>query len=221
MQYESLPNGMDLFNATYGHAAVPLLECLKLQYEAATKKAPDTWAVRRYENGLVLLSAQADDQAQQRQLDRLDCGSMFMKAAANVYSGLSEHEEESETLEALQLAVERASEIPTRGGSVNKQHHEASGLIEVGPLAFTHNRLLLVLASLAALAMAIASYLSPIISPASKALEPQLLWAYQLLLIGAGGAVLFHRAGFKASSRNCLLVAGGVLVGAALKAFLA
>jgi len=70
------------------------------------------------------------------------------------------------------------------------------------------------------MAMAIASFLSPLVSPASKALEPQLIWAYQLLVIGAGGAALFHRAGFNATARNCILIAGGVLLGAALKAVL-
>ena len=219
MHYEPLQNGLTTFNSTYGAAAVPLLESLSLQYEAVTKKAPATWVVRRYENGLVLLRAMADDHTHQQQLDRLDCGSMFMKAAANVYSALREHDD-VELLETLQLAVQRAGEIKTKGGSVSKNHHSESDLIVIGPLAFTHNRLLLVLAALAAIAMAIASFLSPIISPVSKAFEPHLIWAYQLLLIGAGGAALFYRAGFSGTAKNCLLIAGGVLVGAALKVLL-
>lgn len=103
---------------------------------------------------------------------------------------------------------------------MSKKHQSESDLVAIGPLEFTHNQLLLVLAALAAIAMAIASFLSPLVSPISKALEPQLIWAYQLLVIGTGGAVLFHRAGFNATARNCILIAGGVLLGAALKAFL-
>jgi len=220
MHYESLKDGMNTFNEAYGQAATPLIESLTLQYEAVTQKAPASWVVQQYENGLVLLRAMADDHTHQRQLDRLDCGSMFMKAAANVYSALSEHDEETDLLETLQLAVERAGEIQAKGGSVSKNHQSESDLISIGPLEFTHNQLLLVLAALAAMAMAIASFLSPLVSPASKALEPQLIWAYQLLVIGAGGAALFHRAGFNATARNCILIAGGVLLGAALKAVL-
>ncbi|NRC26604.1 hypothetical protein HB728_27655 [Pseudomonas aeruginosa] len=107
MHYESPKDGMNTFNEAYGQAATPLIESLALQYEAVTQKAPASWIVQQYENGLVLLRAMADDHTHQRQLDRLDCGSMFMKAAANVYSVLSEHDEETDLLETLQLGSVR------------------------------------------------------------------------------------------------------------------
>ncbi len=115
MHYESLKDGMSTFNEAYGQAATPLIESLALQYEAATQKAPASWLVQQYENGLVLLRAVADDHTHQHQLDRLDFGSMFMKAAANVYSALSDHDDENDLLATLQLAVEKAGEIRPKG----------------------------------------------------------------------------------------------------------
>lgn len=111
MHYKSLKDGMNTFNEAYGPAATPLIESLALQYEAVTQKAPVSWVVQQYENGLVLLHPMAVDHTHQRQLDRLDSGSMFMNAAANVYSALSERDEETDLLATLQLAVERAGEI--------------------------------------------------------------------------------------------------------------
>lgn len=105
------------------------------------------------------------------------------------------------------------------------KNQEDVGLVVIGSRAFTHNRFLLVLVGLTGIAWALAAAFGAPVSPndswGQKALAPQMIWAYLLLPIAGLGFALLRPAGFHTTARNCVLIAGAFLIGAALQTYLA
>ncbi len=98
------------------------------------------------------------------------------------------------------------------------------GTVQIGRFSFSHNRFLVLLGCLAALAFVIAdSFGFPIDDTGgagiSKLTSPQMIWALQLLPIATFGAWALKRAGHRDTAVSCGLVAVSFLVGVLIKEF--
>lgn len=106
---------------------------------------------------------------------------------------------------------------------VSTQQNE--GAVQIGRFSFTHNRFLVLLGCLAALAYVLAdSFGFPIHNSGatgfSKLATPQMIWALLLIPVATFGAWALKRAGHRDTALSCGLIAASFLAGVLIKIFL-
>lgn len=98
------------------------------------------------------------------------------------------------------------------------------GAVQIGRLSYSHNRFLILLACIAALAYDIADSIGLPINNGntgiSKLAEPQMIWAALLIPIAAFGMWALKRAGHPDTAFSCGLIAASFLAGACFRTFL-
>ncbi|MGE8063976.1 hypothetical protein [Pseudomonas sp. NPDC089569] len=96
--------------------------------------------------------------------------------------------------------------------------------VQIGRFSYSHNRFLILLACIGALAYVVADAVGlPIHSGStgmSKLAEQQMIWAALLVPIAVFGAWALKRAGHPDSALSCGLIAASFMVGACVRTFL-
>ncbi|MDF9778797.1 hypothetical protein [Pseudomonas baetica] len=100
----------------------------------------------------------------------------------------------------------------------------SEGAVQIGRFSFTHNRFLVLLGCLAALAFVLAdSFGFPINNIGgtgfSKLATPQMIWALLLIPVAIFGAWALKRAGHRDTALSCVLLAVSFLAGVLIKIF--
>jgi hypothetical protein len=96
------------------------------------------------------------------------------------------------------------------------------GAVKIGRFSYSHNRFLVLLACIAALAYVIADSVGLPINGStgiSKLAEPQMIWAALLVPIAAFGVWALKRAGHPDTALSCGLIAASFLAGASFATF--
>lgn len=105
---------------------------------------------------------------------------------------------------------------------VSTQQNE--GAVQIGRFSFTHNRFLVLLGSLAALAFVLAnSFGFPTYNSGATGFStlatPQMIWALLLIPVATFGAWALKRAGHRDAAVSCGLIAASFLSGVLIKIF--
>jgi hypothetical protein len=97
------------------------------------------------------------------------------------------------------------------------------GDIEIGRFSFRHNRFLMFLACLVALAYVIADSVGASPSQGAEAISklaaPQIIWSIMIVPIAAFGTWALKRAGHSDTALSCTLAAFGFICGAGISTF--
>lgn len=99
------------FDDHYAAAAGTIRNHLGFLYSRISGVEPTHWETRTYENGLLLITPVADNKEDQSKYDVSSPGEIFFKAVGRASEAFAESDEESEVLEMLRQAGEKAKEL--------------------------------------------------------------------------------------------------------------
>lgn len=99
------------FDQHYGAAAGTIRNHLSFLYSRISGVEPTHWETRTYENGLLLISPVAGNKDEQSKYDESNPGQIFLKAVGRTSEAFAETDDESEFLDLLRQAGEKAQAV--------------------------------------------------------------------------------------------------------------
>ena len=99
------------FEHHYAAAAGTIRNHLSFLYSRISGVEPTHWETRTYENGLLLITPVAGNKEEQSKYDESNPGQIFLKAVGRTSEAFAETDDESEFLDLLRQAGEKAQAV--------------------------------------------------------------------------------------------------------------